>query len=330
VQITVTGFPPEKSVLTEILSQLASLQINLSFLCLDETSAGHVSFCMTETDYTLAGKLIDNLLQPYKIYSEVVTSIGTLTLFPHQSSLRILGRVLTLFGQHGLPVYGMNSSISALAVNTDYHHLDQAAKLLKEVFQLPENHAPFRQHLPISTSDEQNPPDQQDLFVETAATYWEPVIKIYGSNIKIDLAMATLNFSVDRLDLVGKQLQERGNGLGRFEMAAMQQADDHTLRFIVLYERVHDQLFRELLSDITGNLSISTTVKEPVELLYLHGPHFQDRFGVADAALGTLRKHNLQILVAGCSGTSIYLITEKKKSQIIAETLKTVFSVPSL
>ncbi len=328
VQVTLSDLPPEESVLTDVLSHLASRQINLSFLCLDETSGGCVSFCMTKTDYALVGELIDNLLQPHKICSEVAASVGTLTLFPHQSSLNILGLVLTIFGQNELPVYGMNSSISALAINTDYHRLDEAAERLKALFLLPENHAPFRQHPPVSISGEQETSNQEDLIVETAATYWEPVIKIYGSNIKTDLVITTLSFPVDRLTVLGEQLQEIENGMGRFEMAAMQQVDDQTLQFILLYESVNEQSSRKLLSDVAENFSLSMALNEPVELLYFHGPHFQDRFGVADAALTTLKKHDLRIIVAGCSGTSIYLITEEKKAILIAEALKTVFSVP--
>ncbi len=328
IQITLSDLPPEESVLAEILSLLTRQQINLSFLCLDATSAGRVSFCMTTADYALAREFLEDLLQPLEICSENLTPVGTLTLFPHQSSLNILGLVLTLFGQNELPVYGMNSSISALAINTDYHRLDEAAERLKALFLLPENHAPFRQHPPVSTSDEQETSNQKDLIVETVATYWEPVIKIYGSNIKTDLVMTTLSFPVNRLTVLGEQLQEIENGSGRFEMAAIQQVDDHTLQFILLYESGHEQNSRKLLSDAAENFSLSMALHEPVELLYFHGPHFQDRFGVADAALTTLKKHDLRILVAGCSGTSIYLIAEEKKAMVIEEALETVFSVP--
>lgn len=284
---------------------------------------------MTATDYALGGELIDNLLHPHeKLCSKVAASVGTLTLFPHQSSLNKLGLVLTMFGKHGLPVYGMNSSISALAINTDYHRLDEAAELLKTVFLLPENHAPFRQHLPVSGSEEQGTQGQEGLIVETAATYWEPVIKIYGSNIRTGLVLTTLNFPVDRLTVLAEQLRKIDNGQGSFNMAAIQLVDDRTLRFILLYENVHDKSFRKIISDVSESFSTSMALREQVELLYFHGPHFQDRFGVADVALTTLNKHNLHVLVAGCSGTSIYLITEEGKGQVIAEALKTVFIVP--
>jgi len=151
VQITLPGLSPEESVLTDILDRLAKKQINLSFLCLDATSISQVCFCMTTTDYAVGRELIDDLLRPAGICSEVVTSVGTLALFPHQSSLNILGHVLEVFGRNELPVYGLSSSISALAINTDYHRLDQAAELLKGVFLLPENHAPFRQILPVKS-----------------------------------------------------------------------------------------------------------------------------------------------------------------------------------
>ncbi len=164
--------------------------------------------------------------------------------------------------------------------------------------------------------------------METAATYWEPVIKIYGSHIKTDLVMTTLRFPLERLAFLGEQLQEIENGLGRFEMAVMQWVDDHTLQFILLYESDRDRSYRRLLSDIAENFSITLEISEPVELLYFHGPHFQDRFGVASSALTTLKKHHLKILAAGCSGTSIYLVTDEQKAQSVAEVLKKVFTVP--
>ena len=37
---------------------------------------------------------------------------------------------------------------------------------------------------------------------------------------------------------------------------------------------------------------------------------------------------SLLVLAAGCSGTSIYLITDEQKAQSVAEVLKKVFTVP--
>lgn len=67
----------------------------------------------------------------------------------------------------------------------------------------------------------------------------------------------------------------------------------------------------------------------PVELLYFHGPHFQDRFGVADAMFGELQKHQVKILAAGCTGTSIYLVLKDKMAKPTAKILTNIFQVPN-
>lgn len=153
VQITLSELLPEEDVLSRILHCLAEHHINLSFLCQDSVRGTHASFCLALADFPVAGELIDELLQPLKIRSEIVGSVGTLTLFPHKSRMKTLGLVLDVFGRNNLPIYAMSSSISALAVNTDYSCLDQAAEALETVFLLPENHSPFRRQLPGTIVD---------------------------------------------------------------------------------------------------------------------------------------------------------------------------------
>jgi hypothetical protein len=76
---------------------------------------------------------------------EIIPSVGTLTLFPHRNSYKILGLLMHFFGKHGFPVHSLGTSISTIALNTDYILLDEITEKLQKVFELPENHAPFRQ-----------------------------------------------------------------------------------------------------------------------------------------------------------------------------------------
>jgi aspartokinase len=43
-------------------------------------------------------------------------------------------------------------------------------------------------------------------------------------------------------------------------------------------------------------------------MVYLHGPHFQDRYGIAEAALAPVLAASIPLLASGCSGTSIHLV----------------------
>ena len=66
-------------------------------------------------------------------------------------------------------------------------------------------------------------------------------------------------------------------------------------------------------TDLQTKTPTSLQTIAPVELIYLHGPHFQDRYGIAEAALSPLQKADIPILAAGCSGTSVYIVVPENR-----------------
>lgn len=149
MQINLPVQSSENGILHVLFGRLTRLEINLPFMCQGVTTGGtHTSLCMSAGDFPTVAALIEEVLGQLDSGPDIIPSVGTLTVFPHQSSLKILGTVLSLFGQHNLPVHGLCTSISALAVNTDYQLLDRGAEVLQTVFRLPDNHSPFRQQLP--------------------------------------------------------------------------------------------------------------------------------------------------------------------------------------
>ena len=80
---------------------------------------------------------------------EFVPGVGTLSIFPHHSNLKLLGLSFYVFGKQNLPLYGMASSISSLTFITDYSRLDEAVSTLLEYMDLPPNHAPFRPEIHV-------------------------------------------------------------------------------------------------------------------------------------------------------------------------------------
>ncbi len=330
VQITMSDLLPGTALLTEILQALTREQINLSFLCLDTDRQTRASFCLCQEDYGQAGQLIGERLLPLGLQPEIVPTIGTLTLFPHQSRLRTLGALLAVWGKNHLPLYSLSSSISALAINTDYRMLDEAARALQSVFLLPENHAPFRQYRPRRADSEEQTGGEGKSIVETAATWWEPVIGIYGSSKKTKRILASIYFDQEQLAFWGDTLQSMDNGCGSFEMAVMQRVDRTNLKFSLLYDAAFAELYKTMLHDAAPGKEASQVVRTAVELLYFHGPHFQDRYGVADAALRTLQHNRLEVIACGCSGTSIYLVIPENMAEPTAAALAPVFVVPKL
>ena len=327
VLASLSGVAPDCHDFITILGELAEEKINLPFLCLHTVNDGCAAVCMSRKDFDQLGPAAD-AAPPFGRGAVLTSSTGSLTLFPHQSSLRTLGALLEIFAENRLSLYSLCSSLSALLINTDFCQLERAAEVLQTSFQLPDNHAPFRQQTKHDRIESETSSGDHLSVLETAAAYWEPVIKIYGSSLKKDLLITTAHVPQNRLSRLGKELQAVEGGKGIFEMALMQHLGGNAYKLGLVYEKRRVAAYRQLFS--TGVDLFSGIEHRDAELLYLHGPHFHDRYGVASAALSSLQGKGCELFAVGCSGTSIYVITPENKGQRSAEALEKIFIVPKL
>lgn len=144
-QFNVFGGHSVGLLLTPYLRRMAENRINLTFLSLGKSEAGSIgSFCVAANDFARVRQLLGaDVSAENRI--EVVAPVGTITIFPHQRSFTLLGSVIGSLGKAGIPIHAICTSLSTLAVNTDYQLLDQAVEELEKILDLPVNHAPYRQ-----------------------------------------------------------------------------------------------------------------------------------------------------------------------------------------
>jgi hypothetical protein len=145
VQVTVAYKASDNSSIYELLRLIAEKDINIPFLCHSVvTMIPESCFCVDRSELYKVQQILD--CSPFQNqHVDIIPSVGTLTLFPHRNSYKLLGLLMHFFGSHGFPVHSLSTSISTIALNTDYILLDEIAEKLQNVFKLPENHAPFRQ-----------------------------------------------------------------------------------------------------------------------------------------------------------------------------------------
>ena len=140
-------FPQDFRVL--FFQLLAQHQINIPFILtsgMGEKIIG--SCCVAAQDIHRIKKVVEE--EPkLKENLEFIPGVGTLSIFPHHSKLKLLGLSFYLLGKQHLPLYGMASSISSLTFITDYSQLDNAVSILLEYMDLPPNHAPFRPEIHV-------------------------------------------------------------------------------------------------------------------------------------------------------------------------------------
>ena len=157
VQVTVVRNSAGETSFDDLLHLLAGSRINIPFIChsISDCSANYSanhsenyreksSFCVLSSDLERVQELLT--FSSFTSRSvRIIPSVGTLTLFPHKNSFRLLGLVIGCFGKNQYPIHSLATSISAIALNTDYCLLDDIAGELQTIVTLPENHAPYRQ-----------------------------------------------------------------------------------------------------------------------------------------------------------------------------------------
>lgn len=149
VQVTVVRNLADETSFDDLLHLLAGRQINLPFICHSNSNysvnySAQSSFCVLSSDLGRVQEIL-NFSAFTSRSVRIIPAVGTLTLFPHRNSFHLLGLVIGFFGENNYPIHSLATSISAIALNTDYCLLDDIAEKLQTVVTLPENHAPYRQ-----------------------------------------------------------------------------------------------------------------------------------------------------------------------------------------
>lgn len=166
--------------------------------------------------------------------------------------------------------------------------------------------------------------------METVAVYQEERVKVYGISRKVDLALAIISFPIHRVHLWGRRIMDFDLLIKRFELVTYHASDKNRTELHLVFDYENSSKLGDTLGDLTKNeQETDVAFKQPVEILYLFGPHFQDRFGIANIAVHALTRNKTDILVSGCSGTSMYFVTPEHQSRDGLRALTDTFFIPT-
>ena len=168
-------------------------------------------------------------------------------------------------------------------------------------------------------------------MLETAAVYWESKVRIYGFREKVGLSIFTLVFPAERMEHWGTEIRAMAEDNGAFELVVVQVIDLTYQKFILVVTEKPDCSYRHRIEDaVKKEKGTSFTVDFPVEMISFHGPHFQDRYGIASAAFDALAKSDFPILASGCTGTSVYIVLPENKARPAVSHLGETFIIPRI
>ncbi|MGD9034001.1 MAG: hypothetical protein PVJ69_01790 [Desulfobacteraceae bacterium] len=165
--------------------------------------------------------------------------------------------------------------------------------------------------------------------METIAVYWEPRVKTYGFNVVTDLSLLEFAIRPEHMADLGFGVQELGDlGINLFLVLAQNLGDENLWLYLLIKYEWEERMITHLRQIIGGAPKELTYVTSPVGLIYFQGPHFGDRYGIADSAFRALSRKAIPILAAGCSASSIYLVLPQERTEEGRTFLSRAFESP--
>ncbi len=165
--------------------------------------------------------------------------------------------------------------------------------------------------------------------METVAMYWESQIKTYGFHTVKALALYRYAIPADLSEQWGRAIALVEESRKRLHLLCAQLNEASGLDLLLLCKPEQGvSLARHLEAEIPDVADCRRRAIAPVELLFFQGPHFGDRFGVADFTYKALMKQADLILAAAFSCASIYLILPEGAADETKTLLAAAFRIP--
>ncbi|MBW2065103.1 MAG: hypothetical protein JRJ03_09235 [Deltaproteobacteria bacterium] len=166
-------------------------------------------------------------------------------------------------------------------------------------------------------------------MLQTIATYREGRVKTYGFQVAGDLAL----FEVRLPARLIAPFAEKIYGLAEFHpvfylVAAYISFDGLCTAYILIPAKEEKDFLKRVASSGEFEESKTILVTSPVDLIYFQGPHYGDRYGIAETALNTLAQASIPVLMTACSQSCIYLVLAEGGGPKARKSLAKVFEVP--
>jgi len=103
------------------------------------------------------------------------------------------------------------------------------------------------------------------------------------------------------------------------------------LEVCFLIQRDPDRLEGEHLEQAVQRDAEKFTYKTyPAELVFFQGPHFGDRYGIAEVAVAALASGRVQMMAVVCSGACVYIVLPEGRSEEAVRVLAGTFDIPKV
>jgi hypothetical protein len=250
---------------------------------------------------------------------KLLTDVSAVSIFPHDQKLDVIGSLISTLAGNGIRPYGLASSPSAMTMLIPSSEFEGIICGLFDTFEFPAYSSPLDWHAAYR--------GQEDLLNEIICSYQEEVIKVYNLAHLSGLDLWQITLPLESLGDLGSVLLELNELLLKMPFLVSKSfLDAGTMCFAFCLAVSCRELVRATLGRNFPDTDLFC--HGPASVFFLHGPHFGDRYGIANACVRSLRNADIAPLAMSCAVSSVSIVIEDKDSNRSIEALGSSFCIP--
>ena len=290
----------ENLLATGICIPLALNKINLTFLAhlsLPKSANCVTSLC-TEGSAGRAAASLVGTHHSGDVGVYLHQDVSTFSIFVHDQRPQVTGSLLDALAREEIELLGLASSPSALSSVVSSAHTEATIRAFFDAFEFPAYGSPSDWYAAYE--------GKEHLLRKIIASYQEQVIKIYDIVQEPNLDLWSIDLSKSELGNLGAALDSLDRLGIRMPFVVAVQSPEAGLRFGFCFARAQA---KEVKHAFSHHVSTTNLEHDPeVAALFIHGPHFGDRYGIASKFVEGLQRAGVAILALSCTVSSISAI----------------------
>ena len=300
-----------------VCTPLALNKINITFLChlsLHKSQTCVIALC-TEGSAGRAAASLVGMHQGSQLGVYLHEDVSTFSIFVHDQRPQVTGSLLKALAREEIGLLGLASSPSAVSSVVSSAQTEATMGAFFDAFEFPAYGSPSDWYAAYE--------GKEHLLRKIIASYKEQVIKIYDIVQEPNLDLWSIDLSNSELGNLGAALSSL-DPLGiRMPFVVAVQSSEAGLRFGFCFARTQAKEVKHALSRCFSPTNLAHNPK--VAALFIHGPHFGDRYGIASTLVEGLQRTGVAILAMSCTVSSISAIIAEAELDPAIRTLDKIF-----
>lgn len=319
-QLTACG-NSDNELLATITAGMRKNQVNMSFLThLADDGEGHsITTVTTETAF---GQLAcDSLASVLRSSTGFASRSNTaiLSIFPHDQKPEVAASFIEILARQHIQPFAFASSPSGLSVLVDAAKGPNIIDEIFDVFEFASYRSPLDWHAAYQ--------GQEQVLNEIISSYQEQIIKAFYIVPETGLDLWTAGVRNEHLPTLADALKTLDSRDLRSPFITGHCLPDSSWLFACCFSHEKRGTVADLFESLSG--ASRADCKGSVGVCYMHGPHFIDRYGIADALATCLRQATVRLVALSCTLSSISFVVEGGTLDAAIKALEPGFQVPT-